>query len=453
MSFFKIKANLLVSAIVLLFFLLFSYIILDINEIIPAWKNFPDYIDYIGQSKFSLLSYEFYFPSKMNGISGRPFTVPLMYKLVGSVEYKIVILQKVLYCLSALIFVYAVLQFIKNLILKVFISVALFFYFTWWNILGWSDLLLSESFSMSFMILWFASIAIFMKKKSWFTVIIMLVSGFLFSFTRDSWPYIILFTYSIMACYYFITEKQLRFKLSIIWVFGLTTFLFQQQTARVGLRHTLPVFNAIAERVAEKDEYLNWFTQNGMPQAEQLKDDFRGYFLDSRNDGLIRIYKRYADGTYNPLFDWIQKNGKNVYSKFVLTHPSYFFLLDQTEEEKERIFCHSLKIYIQPGLGFFANAGSVFPLFNGWLVCILATILVAVFIKVRNKQELLYPFLLLVLCGANALLSYNADSLEVERHLFVTQIIMQLIGILCCFIILDLLIEKIKNRRYTYTQN
>ena len=47
------------------------------------------------------------------------------------------------------------------------------------------------------------------------------------------------------------------------------------------------------------------------------------------------------------------------------------------------------------------------------------------------------PLLLMIVFGFNVLVSYNADALEVERHLFVTNIVVQLCGFLSVALLFD----------------
>ena len=140
-------------------------------------------------------------------------------------------------------------------------------------------------------------------------------------------------------------------------------FFAQNYTSNVGERYKLPVFNSIAGRVSKNDAYLSWFKNEGMPQGDVLKKDFKDVMVDS-DIGRPIIYKRYIDSTYTELFSWVTKDGKSTYQKFLLTHPSYFFLQDlSTEYIKENLFSHDLTYY-DKAAGFFTNAENVFPIFN-----------------------------------------------------------------------------------------
>lgn len=423
----------------------FAFVILNIPKIEPIWEFFSDCRDYKVQSRHDLFSMDFYAPFSSPIFAARPFTVPLFYRMVGTDEYRIVIMQKVVYCLCSLLFVRSLLGFIKSSLVRIILAASLFFFFTWWNIVGWSDNLLSESLSMSMMFLWFAAILFFIRKQSLSSLVILAIVGFFFSFTRDTWPYIILFTYLVLFAFFYRRERIMRLRLLGLCLFAVGTFFFQQYTADVGERYKLPVFNSIAERISKNQEYLDWFRQRGMPQADQLVKDFGSMHIDTR-PGQAFIYKRYEDSTYTDLFNWVVKDGKSVYTTFVITHPAYFFMMDQSAQERARIFSVGDTKYTLREAGFYANAGNVFPLFNSWLILGLLLVLVLIYRQWNPSLHLLFPALICLACIVNVYLSYNADALEVERHLFITQIILEVIGIVSVCSILDAMILRFSKR-------
>lgn len=57
------------------------------------------------------------------------------------------------------------------------------------------------------------------------------------------------------------------------------------------------------------------------------------------------------------------------------------------------------------------------------------------FWKSKDMRFLLPPVLILLTTG-NALLLYNADAMEVDRHLFITRILIELIGFISISLVL-----------------
>ena len=62
----------------------------------------------------------------------------------------------------------------------------------------------------------------------------------------------------------------------------------------------------------------------------------------------------------------------------------------------------------------------------------------------RRQQVLLAPVALALFTLLNVILSYNADALEVERHLFTTNILIQLTGFWAVALIWEALKWRIK---------
>ena len=165
---------------------------LAVPKIEPIWTNFWDANDYRVQSERDLFSKDFLAPVPRRWYTPRPFTTPLMYKLADSDPFKMVMLQKIFYCFSIFALIFSFLQYVKSKKVKILSYFSLLFFFTWWNIVGWSNNVVSESIALSFMFLWFAVILLYYKYQNILTVIVVLITTVLLSFSRDTWPYIIL---------------------------------------------------------------------------------------------------------------------------------------------------------------------------------------------------------------------------------------------------------------------
>jgi hypothetical protein len=425
--------------------LYFCYTILVIHNVEPRWNWFPDVNDYKIQSQADLTSSDFYSPKPGAWFSPRPFTVPLFFKIADADPFKMVLLQKFTYCVCVISLLLAILAFITHFWLKIIVQYSLLFFFTWWNIVGWSNLPVSESLSISFMFLWFSSILFYYKKQSALNIIFLIASSFFLSFTRDTWPYIIL-----LFCLLNIFISKFLFigstKKSVgLFMFSVCLFFAQNYTSNIGERYKLPVFNSLAGRVSKDDDYLTWFKSEGMPQGEILKKDFKDVYIDA-DAGKPIIYKRYYDSTYTALFSWVIKDGKSTYQKFLLTHPYYFFLQDlPSDTVKNNVFARNLTYY-QGSEGFFVNADHIFPLFNGWIYLVFFTLLIFLFFKTK---EIIYAFLiaLFILTSINAIMSYNADSLEIQRHLFITSIILEFISLLTLLLVVNYICNLITKKR------
>jgi hypothetical protein len=418
--------------------------LLVVSKIEPVWQGYWDTSDYRVQSESSLLSSDFYCPEPRKWFFPRPFTMPLMYKFVDSDIYQMVLFQKFIYCLSVFALILCLNLFITNYLLKTLSSLFLLFFFTWWNIVGWSANPLSESISISFMLVWFAAILWYYYKSTWLSVTALMLSSLLLSFTRDNWPYaILLFFISNLALNLWLKTKRIKADAFFV-LFSSVVFLFQSYTMKVGERNVIPIFNSIAVRITQNTEYLDWFEKEGMPTRNTLVKNFTGVLTET-NKGVEAVYKAYGDSSFIKLFEWIKKDGKAAYQKFILTHPSYFFLQDQTKEEVDRLFAYNVYKYYPKPRGFFANADNFFPIFNNYISVLL--LLICTYIYYRSKKVIyLTPFILGTITLINALIVYNADALEVKRHMINTVICRELLSIISVFFVINYFIELNKKR-------
>lgn len=397
----------------------------SINWQPPLCEGLDDPADYLHQSKISLLDKNFYAPHQAVHFNPRPFTVPLFYKLCGSNPDVIIQAQKVFHSISTFLLLYALMLFIKRSVVKYLLIISVYLLMSWWNILGWTLLLLSESVSMSLLFCWIATFLIWFKVRSnrWLGVHLLIL--LLFSFTRDSWPYVIVAFNALTGIWFFFSKDNLFKKSLGILVFSLCIFFVQHQTAKTGNRYELPLLNTIVVRILPNTEHLKWFTERGMPCANELKTDFTGIDVDDTL-GQQKIFRLYNDTAYSRLFDWVLKRGQKTYMQFLITHPSYSLLLEEPSEQKERIFAYDL-FYTDEPRGYIQYIPSVFPIFNLTAVLILLFVLLLFYFWQKN------PVYIITICLAlmvllNTLLCYNADALEVERHLFITGIMIQLLS-------------------------
>ena len=211
----------------------FAYIILIDYPIATNLEAFPDSLDYKVQSEKKLFSIDFFSPKPNVWFSPRPFSTPLFYKSVSSNPYNMILLQKIIYCFSILTLIFSLLKHVSNYFVKIVLLYILLYFFTWWNIVGWSSIILSESLSMSLMFLWFAMILFYYKKQSSINLFALICSSIILSFTRDTWPYIIM-AFAIINLILFIFFKNRSFQKNFFFfLFSISLFLIQNYTSNI----------------------------------------------------------------------------------------------------------------------------------------------------------------------------------------------------------------------------
>jgi len=423
-----ISKSYIFNSITFIGFVCFVILLVYVPIIDPIWESFSDPHDYRGQSEIDLFSKEFFITPPWKGYAVRPFTIPLLFKLASSNFVRMFMFQKVIYCCCVFAFILSLLKFLQNSYLKLIAAFVLLFFFTWWSIVGWSQNILSESISFSFFLLWMAMLFSYYRNKRIAKLVVLILITILFSFTRDTWPYLIMLFFAILLLFEIATKASKQKWGVILLGFSMTLFVFQSHTVSVGERTVFPVFNNLAGRIAQSNEYLNWFGQRGMPQGEQLQADFKNVVIDSP-EGKTIIYKRYYDSTYTKLFNWIRLNGKSTYQKFLLTHFQYTSLNDQSLAQLQRIFAYNTNVYYRKPYKFFHNANNVFPLFNVYVALVLVLTCIYFWFK-KREFYLLIPSFFSLLLFINVYLSYNADTMEVERHLYLTTIGIELFSLI-----------------------
>lgn len=411
---------------------LFLSLITDWNP--PRWTGYADPYDYLHQSMIPLDSREFYSPHSVNGFFPRPFTTPLFYKLAGSKPEVIVQMQKFIHSLATLFLAYALLLIVNRVWIRYLMLFSIYLLMSWWNILGWASQLLSESLSMSLLFCWIASFLLVWKKKNPVFILFHILITILFSFSRDTWPYIIILFYLLITVFTIFSRRSFFLKAFFLLTCSVILFFVQLNTVRVGHRHQLPLINTIAIRILSNPDYTAWFEVRRMPNVKILHPIYHRVDIALESE-RPKVWDIYANKDYNTFRDWTLSDGKQVYLKFMFSHPSYFFLFHETKQQIHRIFAYNMD-YTPHIRGYSRVTEPIFPLFGIVSVSVFCVLLIILFFRKRDSI-LLFPVLLWLIFFSNVFLSYNADAMEVERHLFITMIAIQLIGFISLGLILD----------------
>lgn len=409
-----------------LLFLITLYLNLMAQWDLKSWENYSDTKDYLRQSTYSLFLKDFFFPKPEPGFYPRPFTVPLLYKIAGNRGETIVQMQKFMLSLSAFVLVYSFLLLMKTGISRYFVTLLIYLLMSWWNILGWTTQLLSESLSISFLFLWIGTFLIYYCKPSKVYLSIHAVTTILFSFTRDSWPYILLLLYGMMMLTTWLMGSKALKGLTFMLILSAAIFFIQGKSSEIGERTKLPVMNSIVLRVLPEPQYYAWFMQRGMPDAVFIRQVFRGIDLNKKQD-VWKVYGMYTLPEYQRFRDWAATDGKKLYIRFLLTHPSYTFLLKEPPDKLQAILALNLNYYAQNN-GYSLYTEYLLPVFSPGSFLIFILLVFMAFIR-TGKPAFLLPLVFTFLFFVNVFFIYNADSMEVARHLFITLIMMQLICI------------------------
>ena len=405
------------------------------------WEGFSDVKDYLHHSSLSPLKTEFYFSKPEPAFYPRPFTVPLFFKIAGSKGEAIVQMQKFIHSIATFVLAYSMLLILKTGVARIFIMFAIYFFMSWWNILGWTTQILSESLSMSFLFLWIGTFLVYFTKRTSFHFVIHCIVTILFSFTRDSWPYILLLFYGLVLISVVLWDKKFIKGSLMLLAVSLIILFVQGKSSEIGQRTKLPVINTLILRILPEKEYFNWFVVRGMPMAGLIKQRFSNLDVKKETE-MWKLWSTYRDPEYQPLRDWAAFKGKNLYASFLISHPKYTFLLEEPKDKIKRIFSVNPG-YVTPINGYSIYAEKWFPFFSPMSLLVYTLLLILIFWTTRNIS-LLFPPIFSLLFLFHVFLIYNADTLEVERHLFITMIMIQFLCIWSVALLIDEAIQKMR---------
>jgi hypothetical protein len=428
-------------------FLITLYLTLSIPWNPPFWTGFADPYDYLHQSQIPLREREFFFPHKAPptgrqpiNFFPRPVTVPLIYKLASSDPDVIVQIQKYFHCLSGWFLVSALLPFIGSNLVRCFVILAIYLLLSWWNVLGWSLLVLSESLSTSFLFCWIASFLFLLRKRNWVTLVAHVLITVLFAFTRDTWPYILMAFYLLLLLFALLKARHLVNTALAFCLLAVVLLAVSKRGATIAQRRSLPLINTIILRIIPDEQYSRWFAGRGLPLVERLAADFRGAAWSADRSeinpvAVSRIYQIYGDPEYRVLFQWCNSRGERTYVQFLLTHPLFTLLFNESAGQLKRILVYDTRL-AGAARGYSRLVEHLFPVFS--LSSLLVLVMTCVVLYTKQKREvLLVPAGLAVVFLFNVLLVYNADALEVERHLYMTGVMIQLLSIVALAFVVD----------------
>ncbi len=360
--------------------------------------------DYVQRSKGSWLRLSFY-------TADRPFTTDLFYKLWGSSAAGALLGNQVFsvgcWTFLGCCFAWPIRRMAPALaLLLLFASASL-----WWNIAGWTRVMLSESITFSLFALWYGHMVLMARRPRIATLIGLLLVTFFFSFTKDSVAYFLLgFALATALWFSFSGKPRAVHPLWTAYLGGvLLTFALQAATARVKNRHAFPLINVMLQRVLPDESKLAWFEERGAPLQALKGDDpvWEGAWASSHEWAI------YGEPRYAEFKAWILGPGRYTYARYLLTHPREAIL--DAWRDRKLIYSHGLVSYTgpQPKSPLMRMAAWIWNPSRTFLIFGLL-ILYLVIWSVRPLPTL--PLILVAGSLGHGLLIYHADAMEIPRH-------------------------------------
>lgn len=280
------------------------------------------------------------------------------------------------------------------------------------HLAGWDFVMLTESLSLSFFILFSACGIWLLRGWKIYKVIALSISAFLFAFTRDTNAYLLLMAAGMLLLAVVLRWAQPR-TLTLAAIF-LGIFLINNLSADLSGRWEFPFINVVGKRILPYTNALQAFQACGMPVNDELI-------------GLAGLYANanerqfYEDPALESFRLWVGERGKNCYMQWLITNPLHSF--GQTWREFDGL------IYFQDVAKYFSRKYAdllpsrveriLYPVhFVRWIFSALTLAAIFVIYKKRWRENSLWAaFIFLCLTiFPHLFITWHGDAMAVERH-------------------------------------
>jgi hypothetical protein len=304
---------------------------------------FQDSYSYLEVAKLNPLSADF--------LAGpRPFTTPLLFKLLGSDELRIYAqLALSIVCWVALAATVA--RLLKNARLRPWAYAAILALSLAAWIVQWDSALLSESLSLSLMAAVTAAWLWFVERPSWPRVAAILLLSLLWAFTRDTNAFVVAFTLPLLAIALWRSRRKRLIAVALVG--GIAIFAANLVSANAGAtddqraavlsgkpgggfarsaelralptqqyllvlhgRWEYPLLNIIGMRILPDHERVKYFQYHGMPVTPRLLQA-----TGERGGGQNGVFFKAPE--LAGFRRWEEEKGQRTYLRYLVTHPDY----------------------------------------------------------------------------------------------------------------------------------
>lgn len=404
-------------------------LILAVSFAIPDRQPIINSEGFIERARMALTDLRFY-------TSIRPFTTDLLFKLYGAEAGRAVAGQMVLNALAWPFLGFCVARTLRSAAVAAIAAVALSSIGLWWNVLGWTLVMRSESTCFALFALWLGWMVLFVVTGRWWTLAPLAAVTLLFSFTRDNIPYLLLMVAVCLPALLALTDRRLLraragllagFALLVLGVFWLQTLSVRHTLLRLDgmvpnatiefrTRYQFNLINVVFQRILPDPEVLRWFTGRGMPTVDA--GQWAGQWASSHNWAL------YADDRHTPFRDYIVDRFRGDLAVYLMTHPGFAF--GAPLRAAAQIWNTDLAGFYYYPVGrtgqevltrvsdlWDGATGLGWGLLPGGLALVLAAAL-----ALRDRAGPGLPLAACLLAGllGQALLIFHADAMEIERH-------------------------------------
>ena len=412
----------LMGLAVLFIFIKMDYLKIDVG------RTFRDSLSYVSVAEQPLTSMAFW-------ANIRPFTLPLVLKFLGThtqnyqtaEQLKLIAQFQVVFsilCWGALAAVLAASNKVRWLGVVIFGLVLSFSLSP--EISLWDSLLLSESVSYSLFALmvaaWVGLLTRFqgtsLTWRRWAWLLFTVAVSTLYAFVRDSNVYFVLIGAAAigLACQFYPKLFHLRKEAWIYAGFVVVILVTQNLSLSGGNRWQIFIYDHLAVRILKNPEAVQFFADEGLAIDEHIMKttrmagfEYQKYFIESAE--------------MQPVRDWVNCCGKNVYMKYLLSHP-WQTLMEPIQNNSrllngDNLEYRSPRYDVRPLPEHLAEFNHFYFNHENWVLMVLGlAILIEITLALHQGKSPVWLVLLVLVLSIYPMmfLVWHGEPLEIERH-------------------------------------
>ena len=368
-------------------------------------RSLADTTAYLRISRQSLSDFEFW-------TGARPFVFPLLLKFVRQSAPLAAVLQLGFSILAWGFLAWTISRFITPPGLKLMAIILILALSLDRHITGWDFVMMTESLSISFLVLFIALCLWLLEGWDSAKVIVLIGTAFFLAFTRDTNVWMLLALAGLLLLTTLLRWTPLRvLVLSISFV---VIFFLSNTSADLGGRWRFPLGNLIGQRVLINESAVDYFQSCGMPLPDALMR-LSGRFANAEDRAL------YNDPELEEFRTWLFSEGKSCYMRWLITHPidSMGETINQFESliaftDVDRYFSRRFDPLMPVRVGKFFYLEQFILVI--WISLTIAALL-AIWKKFWQRNPLWAVFICLtLLLFPHLFLTWHGDAMAPERH-------------------------------------
>jgi len=344
----------------------------------------------------------------------RPWAILLVYKVLGSSQGAIELFQLSMSALAWLWLAWAFIRSVKNQWIKLIGFSGILGFSLSPTVQVWNHTVLSESLSISLMVLILGLFAGLTQQWKWrYLSLLILLFLFWMSF-REANAYVALFV-SFALFIMGLAQRTFRAYWVLSFFIGVIFLINYQLSSAYALpRWALPMAEVITKRILPNQEYLEYFAENGMPVTPELMA-LSGRWANSDDYAVINSTE------LKKFTRWLFNDARNVYVKFLITHPVYAIKSPLAEIQTLLGSDHMLGIPVPDYVPVLPSQVNelFYPVSWFWVYLWLSLISTGfIFATGLRTSKSIYWFILafLLLSIPHLYLVWHGDALDVARH-------------------------------------